>query len=118
YTYSWTPSALSGNNPANLEAGVYTVTVSDEQGSAVSESITITEPDTLEINTSSTVETDGNMDGTATAIINGGTSGYAYEWSTNPIQTTNTATNLSAGEYFVTITDNNGCSIVGSVIVG
>ena len=41
-----------------------------------------------------TIEKDA---GTATATPSGGTPGYTYSWSSTPIQTTQTATGLSAG---------------------
>ncbi len=34
---------------------------------------------------------------------------YNYSWSTNPVQTSATATGLSASNYTATVTDNNGC---------
>ncbi|PKP19335.1 MAG: hypothetical protein CVU05_11670 [Bacteroidetes bacterium HGW-Bacteroidetes-21] len=39
------------------------------------------------------------------------TTGYSYLWSTTPAQTTETATGLAAGSYYVTISNTN-CSIV------
>jgi hypothetical protein len=66
---------------------------------------------------SSTGELGGNMDGTASANVGGGTPNYTYGWNTTPTQNTATAINLSAGEYFVTVTDDNGCTVVGSVTV-
>ena len=55
--------------------------------------------------------------GSATIIPTGGSSGYTYAWSTSPVQTTATATNLTAGTYTVTVTDAIGCTAVGSVSV-
>ncbi len=46
--------------------------------------------------------------GTATAIVSGGATPYTYQWSNG--QTTSTATNLSAGNYSVVVSDINGCS--------
>jgi gliding motility-associated-like protein len=40
---------------------------------------------------------------------------YSFEWNTNPPQTTATATNLASGEYFVTISDQNGCIQIRNV---
>jgi gliding motility-associated-like protein len=51
----------------------------------------------------------GGATGSATALATGGTSVYRYSWNTSPVQTTATATNLSAGSYTVTVTDANGC---------
>ena len=54
-------------------------------------------------------------DGTATALATGGNAPYAYSWNTEPAQNNATATNLAAGTYTVTVTDNNGCSASTSV---
>jgi hypothetical protein len=45
------------------------------------------------------------------ALAEGGTSGYTYEWDDNPTlpQTTATATALLAGTYTITVTDSKGC---------
>src|SRR5262249_11037302 len=52
----------------------------------------------------------GESNGTAEAIANGGTGSYSYQWSTNPLQQTQIATDLSTGIYSVTVTDANGCT--------
>jgi hypothetical protein len=55
--------------------------------------------------------------GTATAIVTGGTPGYNYSWNTIPVQTSSTATGLAAGTYTVNISDANGCTAVNSQTV-
>src|SRR6185436_597746 len=42
---------------------------------------------------------------------------FTYSWSTFPIQTTDTAFNLSPGTYAITVTDTNGCSGIDSVTI-
>jgi len=60
----------------------------------------------------------GGCDGTATANPSGGTSPYTYQWDSNAgNQTSQTATVLCAGSYFVTVTDNAGCADTISVTV-
>jgi gliding motility-associated-like protein len=59
----------------------------------------------------------GGTNGTATAIPAGGSGVYAYSWNTVPVQTTITATGLTAGTYIVTITDGNNCTATGSVTI-
>lgn len=59
----------------------------------------------------------GNNNATATVSVTNGTPPFTYMWSTNPIQTTQSATNLSAGSYTVTITDSIGCSNTASVSI-
>ena len=117
YTYTWDDVTVSGNNPMNLGAGTYCVTLTDAAGTTTETCATITEPEALSITMSSTNELDMNADGTATATIGGGTPEYYYQWSTAPPQTTETAIGLSIGTYTVTVTDANNCEIIENVTV-
>jgi gliding motility-associated-like protein len=51
----------------------------------------------------------GENDGSSTANVTEATAPFTYSWTTDPIQTGATATNLPAGEYTVTVTDVFGC---------
>jgi hypothetical protein len=44
----------------------------------------------------------------------GGVPGYSYSWNTTPVQSTSTASGLSAGTYTVTVTDANMCTLTQS----
>jgi hypothetical protein len=57
----------------------------------------------------------GGNDGVAHANATGGCPSYTYAWSSGG--STDTETGLSAGTYFVTITDGTGASYVDSVTV-
>ena len=57
----------------------------------------------------------GNANGSACAIVSGGTAPYTYSWSNG--QTTNCINNLSAGNYSVDITDATGCQINKTIII-
>lgn len=62
-------------------------------------------------------EVSDNGDNTATVTASGGVMPYTYEWSDG--QTTETAIDLTPGNYTVTVTDAYGCTGEGSVeIVG
>ncbi|MGP8217580.1 MAG: T9SS type A sorting domain-containing protein [Bacteroidia bacterium] len=60
----------------------------------------------------------GGSEGTATAFASGGNPPYTYSWSSNPVQTTVTATGLTAGVYTITVTDSVGCPAKTTVVVG
>ena len=117
YSYSWSPSVSTTATATGLAAGTYTVTVTDANGCTAQRSFTITAPPTLTATTSQTnVTTFGGSNGSATITVGGGTPGYTYSWSPN-VSTTATASNLSAGTYFVTATDANGCTIQRSFTI-
>jgi len=119
YNYLWSPGGQTIPFISGLTAGAYTITVSDNNGCAQTETITISMIGGLSVNTSSTiVGCNGGNDGTATVTATGGTGIYTYIWDvTAGGQTTQTATGLLAGSYNVTISDSNGCTDVVSVTV-
>jgi PKD repeat protein len=120
YTYSWSTAPVqTGATATGLTAGNYTVTVTDANGCFVTQAFTITQPPVLNVTTGTivTVSCFGGTNGTANVFVSGGTAGYTYSWSTTPVQTTPTATNLSPGTYTVTVTDANGCSAQNTAII-
>ena len=115
FTFSWS-NTDTNDTISNLEAGVYTVTITDANNCISSDSVTITEPSEVIATISQTATSCYNgTDGTATVIVSGGTSPYTYLWSDN--QTTSIATGLSPNGYFVTITDSFGCKIDTNISV-
>ena len=71
----------------------------------------VTEPDLIQVSVSiiENVSCYDSANGELAAIVTGGTAPFSYSWNTTPIQTTQTATNLIAGFYSVTVTDTNLC---------
>lgn len=115
YTYFW--STGSSASSIITSAGTYNVTVYDQYGCSVNKPINVTQPSPIILLMSSTNETfDGACDGSATVAISGGNGPYSVLWSNSETTTTTTST-LCYGIYTVTVTDNNGCSVNGSVVV-
>ncbi len=114
-TYSWDTFPIQTTTTATgLVAGTYNVTITDANGCSNVQTALITQPSaglTAMISNSTNVSCFGGNNGNATVIASGGTSPYSYSWNTNPIQTSATATGLTAGSYNVIVTDSNGCSI-------
>lgn len=113
-TYTWnTIPVQTGPTATGLSAGTYTVTVTDDNNCSNTANVTITQPNAaLGINVTSTTDVNcvGDATGTATVQGTGGTPNYTYQWNTTPVQNGPVATNLTAGNYSVTITDANGCT--------
>lgn len=120
YSYALNdPSSQTGNNPQNLAAGTYTMTVTDGNNCVTTATITLTQPSavTATILAQQNVLCHGQNTGSTTAQGNGGVGNYNYSWNTTPPQFTATATGLGAGTYTVTITDANNCSTTADVTI-
>ena len=116
YTYLWSPGGSTVSNPTGLAPGSYTVTVTDGNGCTTQANTTITQPTAINAPTSSTPAVCGQNNGSATVTPNGGTGAYTYLWTPGG-QTTATANNIPTGNYSVTVTDANGCSVQSVVNV-
>jgi PKD repeat protein len=113
FTYTWSPNVPDLNN---LGAGVYDVIITDSNGVTSNTQVEITQPDALELILSSSPETDGSINGTVEILtLIGGNSGYQFLWSTG--STTSYLENLEAGDYTVTVSDMNGCTITETITV-
>lgn len=119
YTFLWNSNPPQTTQTATgLPTGAYTVYVTDINGCVDSATTAVTQPGPIIYTTSSTNATCGQPNGTATVNPLGGVGGFTYQWSTTPVQTTQTATALLPGPYSVTITDANGCQSFAQVAVG
>ena len=95
---------------SNVNAGAYTVTVTDKNGCTVSETFIVENDGNLDITIDRTKDaTCGKNDGFAAVQVSGGLAPYTVTWNTTPVQTGLIATNLSSGTYIATVVDANGC---------
>jgi len=108
YTYSW-DSGSATENLVGVPEGTYSVTVTDAIGCTglASTSVEII-PAIVATATTSSPSCDGEM-GNITLEVSGGRSAYTYAWSNGA--TTKDLMNVAPGNYSVTITDANNCSI-------
>jgi len=112
YKYSWERVRLKNNdNPTNLHAGTYKVTVEDAVGNTQFQSIKIDDPDpiTVEVISREPVSVAGKKDGKATITITGGTPPYDIVWEHG--EKGNKVRKLNYGYNYFQITDANGCEL-------
>jgi len=116
YTILWDNGETTAT-AISLTAGMHSVTLTDANGCAITESIMITAPPGMTADTivATEVSCSSSNDGTATITVSGGTASYTYTWDSGA--TTATATGLSISMYSVTATDVNGCFVVATVQV-
>ncbi len=115
YTYLWSNAATS-EDLSGLLPGNYSVDVTDSLGCTASIATAIGEPALLTASLSATdVHCGGNANGTALALVAGGTGSYHFNWSNS--DTTSSISALAAGNYALTVTDDNGCTVNGSITV-
>ena len=96
----------------------YVIDATDDNGCIAQETVSLSEPtDFVYSPLTSTDEYCLQSNGTASInVTSGGTGGYLYSW--NDGQTSATATGLIAGNYHVTVTDGNGCTLIENISVG
>ncbi|MBV6440156.1 MAG: hypothetical protein EPGJADBJ_01819 [Saprospiraceae bacterium] len=118
YTYLWSdPSGQTSPVASNLSAGTFTVTVTDANGCTSTATATLTQPADLVLSAlGSLAKCFGQASGSGSASATGGTQPYSFVWSNGIIGQQNP--NLAAGNYFVTVTDANGCAETAFVSIG
>ncbi len=110
-TYFWS-NAMTGATISGLSPGPYTVVVTDAGGCTASDTGEVIADSQITIDSfqTSPPQCPGLGGGNIIAFISGGTAPYIFNWSnglTGPGLNANN--NLTAGTYFVTVTDSNGC---------
>ena len=120
-TYLWNTLATS-DSIFNLNAGIYSVDITDGNGCTITDVITITEPTAISvIPTISDVNCFNGNDGGIELNIAGGTPNYTIsvppysQILAGGISNFSTPNVLSAGNYSYTITDSSNCSYTGNV---
>ncbi len=116
YTYAW-DNGTSNQDLANIPIGTYTLIVVDSDNCPDTISVQITQPNApLNISSTTTdVFCNGGSDGTISATVSGGTTGYSYSWDSG--QTTEDLSGVSAGTYVLTVTDANGCVEIETAVI-
>lgn len=116
YSYSWNPNAGSGATISNLAGGSYQVTVTDDLGCSSTATFTVSEPSEININGTGSNVICGTSDGLISTNVTGGTAPYTFEWTPNGA-TSSSLNGLSAGNYSVQLTDDNGCTTSQNFII-
>ena len=111
YTYDWS-NGETGMAIIDLPGNEsYFVTVTDASGCVEDTTRFLQAPDQITLNVLPTEPSCFGLENGSLEItnVNGNTSGHTFEWSNG--ETTNLNNGLTSGNYIVTVTDDDGCSI-------
>jgi subtilisin family serine protease/PKD repeat protein len=122
-SYQWKRNGANiGTNSSSLtitQAGTYTLSLVNSLGcSGATAAFVVTQTNPFSVDVVPSNASCGNSDGSATASINGSTSGYTFSWENNPGVNAPSTSALSAGFYELTVTQNSSfCVQVVSFII-
>ena len=111
FTYAWSNGDMV-EVATGLSAGSYTVTVTDVTGCTAEASVTIGEPTAVAVSATG-IDVSCTALGSVSATASGGTGNITFEWNTGDM--TADVSDLEAGVYSVTATDENSCTAMASV---
>jgi len=116
YTYLWSNSEETAEI-TGLCAGTYMVTITDDNGCEVLDTVEISQPEIISATFEVTDDlmSTGTAEGAIVTTVTGGTGTYTYLWENG--ETTADISNLEPGYYTVTITDANECTFTEEVYV-
>jgi gliding motility-associated-like protein len=117
YSYAWTgPNGFTSinQNLIAILAGTYNLTVTDNNNCSRNLIVTITQSsDIIIAYTTTPITCYGANNASITTSLSGGNPPYQFQWSN--LATSLNQTNLSAGNYTITVTDNFGCQKVQNI---
>lgn len=108
FTYAWSNGATT-SAITSVTLGGYNCVITDAAGCSVTKFGSVYQNSPVHVGLSVTpAGCIYSANGSATATATGGTAPYVYSWSN--AQTGTTATGLATGNYYVFVTDANGCT--------
>lgn len=117
YAFAWEVSSIGNQqNPINLFAGTYAVTITDANGCSTNTLTTIAEPSTLQVNATATNPSCSQTTGAIDLSILGGIQPYSFDWS-GSLPNQQNVINVANGSYTVTVSDANGCTTTAQAAI-
>lgn len=111
YSYSWSHDAgLTSNTATNLDAGQYTVTVTDSKGCSKTQTFTITNTSAVDFSLVVHNYKENGFCKARICVINlSGTAPFTYSWSCDASTDACVVKDVLPATCTVTVTDANGC---------
>jgi len=109
FTFSWSNSDIT-EDISGLAPGSYTLLVTDDNGCTDTETTSVNQPTQLIVDYAvDHVNCFNGTNGSVDLTVSGGLLPYTFNWTNGA--TTEDLSNLSIGDYDVTVSDLNGCSV-------
>lgn len=115
YFYNWSNGAIT-EDISGLQAGTYSVQVTDSHGCVWSQNYSVSQPDPLSVSfTSQQVTCFGGSNGSIDISVSGGNAPYNYEWSNGSFA--EDIAGLASGTYMVTVSDAHQCQMISAFAI-
>jgi gliding motility-associated-like protein len=109
YRFAWT-GGFATEDLSSVIAGTYSVVVSDANNCTAQNSATISQPSAIVVQPIATpVTCNGNSNGSIDITVAGGVPSFTFVWNNGAL--TEDISSVVAGNYSVTVTDANNCSL-------
>ena len=115
YSVLWSDGQTT-TNATGLQQGFYSVTVTDDQGCIVRDTVTVGQPLPIYLVVDAEeLSCIDQQDASISVLAAGGIQPYTYSWSNGGVA--NNINDLVAGTYVLTITDDHGCVKVETITI-
>ena len=117
YAFAWS----NGNdepNPVDLPFGPNQVIVTDQKGCVAYKTVELSVPQDLELSIEQQeIHCAGLKTGQIRVNVSGASGPFRFDWAHNPFLDNPVASNLAAGTYRVTVTDQSGCQVSAMTVI-
>ncbi|MCF8294492.1 MAG: T9SS type A sorting domain-containing protein [Bacteroidales bacterium] len=116
YTYLWSNAATT-SSVTGLNAGTYDLTITDAHNCTITDSYDVNQPAAALAASGITTNINcfGDLSGGINLSVTGGTAPYSFAWSNVAI--TEDLSNVAAGSYTVTVSDDHSCTTVETFLL-
>lgn len=115
--YDWSPAVSSNQTANNLTTGNYSITVTNEDGCTDDTTVFVSQATPIDFTVADSIGSEcEEANGSILVVASGGQGGYSFNWSNG--QSGSLLSEVDAGNYSLSITDNAGCVISGTVSLG
>ena len=106
YDILWSNGA-QGPQVLDLPSAVYSVEIKDDKDNVITTDYTVLQPDQIEEDRVTILHSGPSGNGSIELLLKGGVPDYDFSWSNGAV--TNPAINLTPGEYWCEVIDENDC---------